>query len=79
MIKIKIFFRKFVYKTVLQIWDFYPGSRILIFTHSGSWIPDLESQIQKQQQISQNWNLFYFLYDQEKNLGQISKKFVPKL
>jgi hypothetical protein len=28
----------------------HPGSRILIFTHPGSRIPDLGSQIQKQQQ-----------------------------
>jgi hypothetical protein len=25
---------------VLRIRDFYPGSRILNFTHPGSWIPD---------------------------------------
>jgi hypothetical protein len=35
---------------VLRIRDVYPGSRILIFTHSGSRIPDLGSRIQKQQQ-----------------------------
>ncbi len=33
-----------------RIRDVYPGSRILIFTHPGSWIPDLGSRIQKQQQ-----------------------------
>jgi hypothetical protein len=26
--------------TVLRMWDVYPRSRILIFTHSGSRIPD---------------------------------------
>jgi hypothetical protein len=30
---------------VLRIWDVYPGSRILIFTHPGSRIPDLGSRI----------------------------------
>jgi hypothetical protein len=25
---------------VLRILDVYPGSRILIFTHPGAWIPD---------------------------------------
>ncbi len=38
---------------VLRIRDVYPGSRILIFTHPGSLIPDLGqpgSRIQKQQQ-----------------------------
>jgi hypothetical protein len=33
-----------------RIRDVYPGSRILIFTHPGSRIPDLGSRIQKQQQ-----------------------------
>ncbi len=44
-------------KAVLRIRDVYPGSRILIFTHPGSRIPDLGSRIpdlgsriQKQQQ-----------------------------
>jgi hypothetical protein len=37
-------------KSVLGIRDVYPGSRILIFTHPGSRIPDLGSRIQKQQQ-----------------------------
>jgi hypothetical protein len=32
------------------MWDVYPGSRILMFTHPGSRIPDLGSRIQKQQQ-----------------------------
>ncbi len=36
--------------SVLRIRDVYPGSRILIFTHPGSRIPDLGSQIQKQLQ-----------------------------
>jgi hypothetical protein len=36
--------------SVLGIRDFYPGSRILNFTHLLSRIPDLGSQIQKQQQ-----------------------------
>jgi hypothetical protein len=31
--------------TVLRIRDVYPGSRILIFTHPGSRIPDLGSRI----------------------------------
>jgi hypothetical protein len=35
---------------VWRIRDVYPGSRILIFTHPGSQIPDLGSRIQKQQQ-----------------------------
>jgi hypothetical protein len=30
---------------VLRIQDVYPGSRILIFTHPVSWIPDLGSRI----------------------------------
>jgi hypothetical protein len=30
---------------VLRIRDVYPGSRILIFTHPGSRIPDLGSRI----------------------------------
>jgi hypothetical protein len=37
-------------KAVLRIREVYPGSRILIFTNPGSRIPDLGSQIQKQQQ-----------------------------
>ncbi len=41
---------KRVHWTVLRIRDVYPGSRILIFTHPGSRIPDLGSRIQKQQQ-----------------------------
>ncbi len=36
--------------SVLRIRDVYPGSRILIFTHPGSRIPDPGSRIQKQQQ-----------------------------
>ncbi len=36
--------------SVWRIRDVYPGSRILIFTHPGSRIPDLGSRIQKQQQ-----------------------------
>ncbi len=32
-------------KAVLRIRDVYPGSRILIFTHPGSRIPDLRSRI----------------------------------
>ncbi len=36
---------------MLRIRDVYLGSRILIFTHLGSWIPDLGSRIQKQQQM----------------------------
>jgi hypothetical protein len=32
-------------KSVLRIGDVYPGSRILIFTHSGSRILDLGSWI----------------------------------
>jgi hypothetical protein len=35
-----------VFGSVLRIWDVYPGSRILIFTHPGSRIPDLGSRIQ---------------------------------
>ncbi len=35
---------------MLRIRDVYPGSRILIFTHPGSRIPDLGSRIHKQQQ-----------------------------
>jgi hypothetical protein len=35
---------------VLRIRDVYPGSRILIFTHPGSRIPNLGSRIQKRQQ-----------------------------
>ena len=35
---------------VLRIRDVYPGSRILIFTHPGTRIPDLGSRIQKQVQ-----------------------------
>jgi hypothetical protein len=31
--------------SVLRIRDVYPGSRILIFTHPGSRIPDLGSRI----------------------------------
>ncbi len=37
-------------RSVWRIQDVYPGSRILIFTHPGSRIPDLGSRIQKQQQ-----------------------------
>jgi hypothetical protein len=32
-------------RAVLRIRDVYPGSRILIFTHPGSRIPDLGSRI----------------------------------
>jgi hypothetical protein len=39
-----------VFSPVLRIRDVYHGSRILIFTHPGSRIPDLGSRIQKQQQ-----------------------------
>ena len=35
---------------VLRIQDVYPGSRILIFSHPGTWISDPGSRIQKQQQ-----------------------------
>ncbi len=35
---------------MLRIRDVYPGSRILIFTHPGSRIPDPGSRIRKQQQ-----------------------------
>ncbi len=35
---------------MLRIRDVYPGSRILIFTHPGARIPDLESRIQKHHQ-----------------------------
>jgi hypothetical protein len=34
-----------VYIAVLRIRDVYPGSRILIFTHPGSRIPNLGSRI----------------------------------
>ncbi len=37
-------------RAVLRIRDVYPGSRILIFAHPVSRIPDLGSRIQKQQQ-----------------------------
>jgi hypothetical protein len=48
---------------VLRIRDVYPGSRILIFNHPGTRIPDLGSRIQKQQQkreVTKNYmsNLF---------------------
>jgi hypothetical protein len=39
-----------ILQPVLRIRDVYPGSRILIFIHPGSRIPDLGSRIQKQQQ-----------------------------
>ena len=42
--------KKTINFAVLRIRDVYPGSRILIFTHPGSRIPDLGSRIQKQQQ-----------------------------
>jgi hypothetical protein len=42
--------KKIMFDAVLRIRDVYPGSRILIFTHPGSRIPDLGSRIQKQQQ-----------------------------
>jgi hypothetical protein len=39
------FLRKQQLIPVLRIRDVYPGSRILIFTHPGSRIPDLGSRI----------------------------------
>jgi hypothetical protein len=36
---------RYVIFTVLRIRDVYPGSRILIFTHPGSRLPDLGSRI----------------------------------
>ncbi len=78
-------------KTVLRIRDVYPGSRILIFTHSGSRIQkqqqkrgvkkNLLSNLFLKPQISQNWKLFFFSAE-EKNLGQFSKNygtFYPKI
>ncbi len=38
-------FSIFIFFSVLRIWDVYPGSRILIFTHPGSRIPDPGSRI----------------------------------
>jgi hypothetical protein len=50
-------FTERIFAAVLRIRDVYPGSRILIFTHPGSRIPDPGSRIsdpgsriQKQQQ-----------------------------
>ncbi len=45
-----IMFRILPFYAVLRIRDVYTGSRILIFTHPRSRIPDLGSRIQKQQQ-----------------------------
>ncbi len=47
----KLYGKSCLPRAVLRIRDVYPGSRILIFTYSGSrMIPDLGSRIQKQQQ-----------------------------
>jgi hypothetical protein len=68
----------------MRIRDVYFGSRILIYTHSGSPILDLGSRIQKQHQkrgvkkiCCQTFfcshkieNYFIFLNDEEINLGQ---------
>ncbi len=35
---------KLLFKVVWRIRDVYPGSRILIFTHPGSRVPDLGSK-----------------------------------
>ena len=43
MLLLNIFFITEI--AVLRIRDVYPGSRILIFTHPGSRIPDLGSRI----------------------------------
>jgi hypothetical protein len=69
-------------------------SRILVFTHSGSRIPDPKTATKERgekkfvvkpflwPQILQNRKLFYFLNAEEKNLGQFSKNyrtFYPKI
>jgi hypothetical protein len=48
----KVYFssKNYSFCAMLRIRDVYPGSRILIFTHSGSRISDPGSRIQKQQQ-----------------------------
>ena len=52
---------------VLRSRDVYFRSRILIFIHPGSRIPDLGSPIQKQQQKRES--------AEEKNLGKFSKNY----
>ncbi len=72
---------------VLRIRDVYPGSRILIFTHPGSRIPDPKSATKERDeknmlsylflkpQISQNWKLFYFWNAEEnKKVGPVFKE-----
>jgi hypothetical protein len=75
---------------VYSVADLRYLSRILIFTHAGSRIPDLGSRIQKQEQkrrlkkfvvilflkpqISQNCKLFYFWNAEEKKFGPIFKE-----
>jgi hypothetical protein len=34
-----------------MIWDVHPGSRILIFSHPGSWIRILDSEVNKEPEL----------------------------
>jgi hypothetical protein len=53
-----------LFPAVLRIRDVYPESRLLIFTHPRSRIPDLGSRIQKQQQkrgVKKKFSCYTFL------------------
>ncbi len=78
-----------LYLPVWRIQDVYPGSWFLPIPDPGSWIPDLGSQIQKQQRKTGVKKFFCqtifcshkFHKTQEKNLAQFSKNywsFYPK-
>jgi hypothetical protein len=56
------FVQEYKIYTVLQIWDVYPRSRILIFTHPGSRILYPGSRIQQQQYRGMKKNLMSYLF-----------------
>ena len=78
----------FTIQSVLRIRDVYPGSRILIFTHPGSRIPDPKTAIKERgekklivipflcsHKFHKIVNYFSFEVLKKKNLGQFSKNY----
>jgi hypothetical protein len=67
-------------RPVLRIRDVYPGSRILIFTHPGSRIPDPKTATKERSEKKFDVIPFYLATNFTK-LGQFSKNyrtFCPK-
>jgi hypothetical protein len=54
-------FLYYKYHPVLRIRDVYPGSRIWVFSHPGSRIPDLGSRIPDPKKHGEVTNFFYFI------------------